>query len=800
ELIPDEVRKALKQYTDIAHQPGNEAVLKAIQDEEQNMREINAEYLKWAKLLGHNMDGVFRNPHYYRHRIIEYAQAIRSGYRHQYSQGNLDVQEAVDNLMFETQGRSWLKKRKGSNLDFITNYMEANAEVRIQMLQDIETMKTLFQIKRDCDIAPKIRKKFNLAEPKIDNDVDGSESFSQSGDGQQDTILDHVPEGHEVFDINSWGGIEGNKSVYDNIVNMAVPLLAEEHHFPLDRIFEALGIEDSKSLMVIPSEIAETLRKMARVRQRGALAQAAKDFTTWWKRSVLFTPTRNLLYNIRNFTGDIDALIAGNPHALKFLPQSIKELVDYYMHNSKEGYSASQDLQDYIRLSGQLGIPSLNLSKADAQMLTDLLTLSDPKKLKKLGKKKGQKILDRIKGWKNDTQNNAEETDTSILKKAWQSKWNLIAKWFNFEHSFTEMREHLLRFAAYLDYKQQMESNQDGKPNNWGASLEDEVMAVKDIKERAFKMSNELLGAYDQVSEIGKQLRDMLIPFYSWMEVNMRRTWRLLRNGFKYGYGARQAKQLALGKLASMPLYTLSAAQSFGKLLLFTAALQMFNRFVFPEADDDLPYDVKYRPHLTLGKRNGQVYYFDRIGAIADAADWFHLDSIWLDAKDLANGQQTLGGYLKKMAQAPFSKAINGLNPALKMPIELAMGRSMFPDAFNPSTIRDPAEYIARSFGMSWPYKAITGKPHDNMQELTRLFVYSQDEDEAAYWQTLDRVRQFQNQVLDRHFDGFASTARGRILQNIKKALRFNDREAVRRFLREYTQANGTKQGLKASM
>ncbi|MBQ9904904.1 MAG: hypothetical protein IJM47_08985, partial [Synergistaceae bacterium] len=49
-------------------------------------------------------------------------------------------------------------------------------------------------------------------------------------------------------------------------------------------------------------------------------------------------------------------------------------------------------------------------------------------------------------------------------------------------------------------------------------------------------------------------------------------------------------------------------------------------------------------------------------------------------------------------------------------------------------------------------------------------------------------------------FDGFASTARGRILQNIKKALRFNDREAVRRFLREYTQADGTKQGLKASM
>lgn len=386
------------------------------------------------------------------------------------------------------------------------------------------------------------------------------------------------------------------------------------------------------------------------------------------------------------------------------------------------------------------------------------------------------------------------------LKKGEIGIENLIAKLFDAEHKFTEMREHLLRFATYLDYKQQMEGNKNGKPNNWGASLEDEVMAVKDIKERAFKMSNELLGAYDQVSEIGKQLRDMMIPFYSWMEVNMRRTWRLLRNGFKYGKGREAVQKYLTGKLYTLPLYAVPAAWSIGKLMLFTGALQMFNRFWAPDADDDLPNDVKYRPHLTFGKRNGQVYYFDRIGAIADALDWGSLDSFALDAKDFANGQKTLGSWFKQMVQAPFSKAINGLNPAIKMPIELAMGRSMFPNAFNPSTIRDPAEYVARSFGMAWPYKAISGKPHDNMLELTRLFVYSQDADEAAYWQTLDRVRQFQTQVLDKHFDGFASTARGRILQNLKKALRYRDNAAIRRYLREYAQADGTKQGLKASM
>ena len=51
---------------------------------------------------------------------------------------------------------------------------------------------------------------------------------------------------------------------------------------------------------------------------------------------------------------------------------------------------------------------------------------------------------------------------------------------------------------------------------------------------------------------------------------------------------------------------------------------------------------------MTL-KHNGKVYYFDRIGALADIADWISLDSVFLDTKEILNGQQTLGGYLQKM-------------------------------------------------------------------------------------------------------------------------------------------------------
>lgn len=766
----DTLHADLKNIT--PHLTDDKAVWDAVQAEERTMREINEDFMKYSRLLGYNMDGVFRNPHYYRHRIIQYAQASRMGYRQDSSKGNIDVQGLADAELRAIMGREFFKKRKGSTLDFITDYVQANAEVRMQMMQDIETMKTLLEIKRKFDIAPRLRKQFNLdSGAQNDSYSDGEDTFFQSStEGTQDSIFDHVPEGHEAVDLAAVGGIDSMQSAPDNLIRMAASEFSERTGIPVDKALGLFHDQDDKSLVVIPSEVADTLRDLAKKRHRGMLGQAAKDLTTWWKRSVLFTPTRNLLYNIRNFTGDLDAIIAGNPHALKYLPQAIKELTAHYINGKKEGYSASQDLQDYIRLSGNLGIQALNLSANEAQAI---LALAE------------------------DLQNNNNTTKT---KQLWSKAKKIIPAFFAAEHSFTEWREHLLRFAAYLDYKEQMQSNENGKPNNWGASIEDEVMAVKDIKERAFKMSNELLGAYDQVSEVGKQLRDMLIPFYSWMEVNMRRTYRLLKNGFKYGYGTRQAKQLALGKAASIPFYALSAGQSVAKLLAFTAALQLFNRTVAAGDDDDLPNDVKYRPHLTLGKVNGRVLYFDRIGAIADALDWASLDSAWLDAKDFANGQKSIGAWLKQIAQAPVSKVINGLNPGIRLPIELAMGRSTFPNAFNPSTIRDPAEYIARSFGLAWPYKAFTGKPHDNAQELSHMFIYSQDVDEAAYWQTLDRVRQFQNQVLDKHFDGFASTARGRILQNIKKALRYKDNEALRRFIREYAQADGTKKGLKQSI
>lgn len=131
----------------------------AIDTEEKTMRELNSEFTGLAKQLGLNLDGVFRNHHYFRHRIIQYAQASAQGVRRTSPVGNVEAQSFADAAMHGIIGRSWLKKRKGSKLDFLTDYLQANAEVRIQMRQDIETMKTLQWLKNKFDIAPKLREK-----------------------------------------------------------------------------------------------------------------------------------------------------------------------------------------------------------------------------------------------------------------------------------------------------------------------------------------------------------------------------------------------------------------------------------------------------------------------------------------------------------------------------------------------------------------------------------------------------------------------------------------------------------------
>ena len=306
-------------------------------------------------------------------------------------------------------------------------------------------------------------------------------------------------------------------------------------------------------------------------------------------------------------------------------------------------------------------------------------------------------------------------------------------------------------------------------------------------------MSNELIGAYDQVTESGKALRDILIPFYSWMEVNAKRYYQLIKNGISEDGLGDFASRFLKGQLANAPYYAFKLAKTYLLMNLLAMLIAAFNHFVWPDDEDKLPPDVKAKPHITLGHDwQGNVLYFDRVGAMLDNLEWFGQESspfvpFAQDVKDIFNGKQTFTGLVMKFVTSPLNKIISGITSA-------------YPDFTNPRKIDDRWQYIAQSFGLMWPYKAITGKTNNNWRDFLSLFMYSADADEAAYFYTLGLVRKYQEDVLGKRTGGFATTQRGEALRQLRAALRLNDTEAIQRYLNEYYKLGGDTKGLNTSI
>ena len=79
------------------------------------------------------------------------------------------------------------------------------------------------------------------------------------------------------------------------------------------------------------------------------------------------------------------------------------------------------------------------------------------------------------------------------------------------------IRENMLRLAAYRWFKQALKDGQ----RVYGASKPAEIDAIDRPDDKAAKLARELIGDYGNISSAGQYIRRRLIPFYSWMEINM---------------------------------------------------------------------------------------------------------------------------------------------------------------------------------------------------------------------------------------------------------------------------------------
>ena len=108
-------------------------IKEAVKDRKDVWEAIVNDYVKAMADIGFHVENRFRRKNYFHRMVIEYVAAKRLGIR--------GTGKAIEKGSLK--GRGFLKARKGSSLDFNTDYVTAEYEVMAQMLYDIEVAKVI---------------------------------------------------------------------------------------------------------------------------------------------------------------------------------------------------------------------------------------------------------------------------------------------------------------------------------------------------------------------------------------------------------------------------------------------------------------------------------------------------------------------------------------------------------------------------------------------------------------------------------------------------------------------------------
>lgn len=508
---------------------------------------------------------------------------------------------------------------------------------------------------------------------------------------------------------------------------------------------------------VIPEELAETLDTLLEGPSQGIGARISRASLKHWKRLMLSSPTRIFKYTFRNLTGDSDAVIAANPDTFRHVWPAAKELWSVWKNKAEP----SADLKAWQERGGWS-------TTAQVQELTDIDKLEPFRRM-------------------------SGAQPSFFLKRIWDGWWKSAA-------SVNDFREAILRYATFLSYKSQM-AKHGGRPANFGGSVPEQVMGLKDVDDRAFLLSNEALGAYDAISPIGKNLRSYWFPFWSFPETNFRRYTRMIKNASRTDEYAAIVGKSILGPKSRAGLYTTIQVGKVGmRMMAMWAAMQAVNHLVWPDEEDELPPEVQGRPHIILGRKdNGEILYFDRLGSLGDVLEWFGLDTPQKLVGDLMSGRKDMAETAEDMAFSPINKVVNGLNPFFKSFAEGLSGKTMFPDVRSPKAIRDYGDWLARQLTVEHEFRKVTGRPSPPyLERIENLFAYTSNPDGVAYYGILDEKRRYMKHI--GRGTGESDSPRTEALRNFKRAIRYKDEEAATRYLQEYAGLGGTAKGLRQSL
>lgn len=633
----------------------------------------------------------------------------------------------------------YAKRRVGSIADINTDYVEAEFEVMAQALHDIQTAKNIKNIENSSlNIVSQLKEEAKELSKDQDQNVDWH------------TL---IPDGY-----TTWQPREGNifymaNSVSDKVLNSALESLDGTGIDPKD-LKKVLAVGSTRKEFVLPAEVATTLDNLYTAKNPNAIAEGSKFLTTLWKKWILMNPRRAFKYNYQNFIGDFDAVVAGDPRIVTKFARAYTELYGTMF----QGKPMTKEMREYFERGG----------------LSTQMTVNELPELRNLDV--FRRLLD-----------NSATKDLQYQADIWRRYWNGIG-------TLTTFRESIFRYASYLHYRDMFTK---GGKVNYGASIKSEIDGISDPLDKAAKVATELLGDYANLTAFGKDMREAVVPFYSWLEINAKRYSRLTRNAFDEGWqkGIKTSATIAGVKGGFFLAKWLVRAAA------MTALMALYNHTMFPDEEEELSEYDKNRMHIILGRNpDGSIAILRGQTAFADILEWFGLDAAPSYWKEYTEGKASFADIFGRIPYTDLPafglnptdgkiglhqaamKMVRGINPIYKGVAETLSGKSL--PVFDDKSwrIEDKTRNLLKSLSLENEYDLITGKPSKGyFRSLQEAFIATNDPEENAYRYIQGEKYKFLETVKGKGGSSDYYSPRSILYREYKKALRYKDEGAVKR-------------------
>ena len=639
------------------------------------------------------------DPNYFHHQVLLYNN-MRSG------------ASSISSLTKPKPGYG--KERKGTELDINANYLQAEFSYLAQANRDLATKKAIDAIIKEYDMTEVIDETVRL----------------ESGE-----FVDHIPEGHVKWqpdkgNVFFTGNTISEKAVEGILEGMDFGDVGEAKELLMESLRTGLIMGGKKKQIVIPEELATTLDQLRPDISRNGIAKLFSTPIKAWKQWTLMSPRRIAKYNLNNTSGDLDAMMAGNPSGAKKIPEAISQMYRAFKYD--------EDLPQTYWDALDRGVFDAGFSSSEITQVNEM-----------------------------DRFFRLMDNKPNVFTQGWKWYWNKARKG-------TQFRENIARYASYLDFLEQLESGKTVEQIGYGATSPKMLKGIKGNENLAGILARDLIGDYSNISANGQWVREHLIPFWSFQEINLKRYNNLFANLLRAGEYKKGAKEFGKGLGRQ--------TKRIAGVLAMTASWQAWNRLFHGDLEDELSTMDQGRPHIILGKTDdGKIQTVRFQGALSDYMEWLGYGEAVQTFDMIDRGQATWADLGVDMAKAPVKKIVNGISPHLKIPFEITSGKKVFPDVFKMRSIKDPYRHLWQTVSLENEYDWLTGKPNRGyLKSMKGVFgLYERNVDEINYYEIKDLVNRFFDEK-GHERDGYLSTPKSRAMREFKLATKFNDKRALK--------------------